>query len=191
MHDSVKVSRDIRKKPHPLVFYDKTKGGVDIVDYFPSFSSTHMKSKRWSMNAFCYTLDTERTNARTLHEEVKNIRTPNFHFTWDLGESLVLPHLQRRYAEQQQHLGKVVLTKICSVLGVKYVSPNLAKPDQNEKGRCHVCLNNMKGQADFRKYRDKLNHKLKTSCHECIMSVYLNHSSLKCDKCRQEEEEED
>ena len=190
MHDSVKVSRDIRKKPHPLVFYDKTKGGVDIVDYVSGFLSTRMKSKRWTMNAFCYTLDTEWTNARTLHDEVKNVRTPNFHFTWDLGESLVLPQVQRRYAEQQQHLRKVVLTKICSVLGVKYVSPNFAKPVQNEKGRCHVCLDNTKGQADFRKNTDKLSNKSKTSCHVCNMSVCLNHSSLKCDKCRQEEEED-
>ena len=105
MHDSVKVSRDIRKKPHPLVFYDKTKGGVDIVDYISSFLSTFMKSKRWPMNAFCYMLDTEWTNTRTLHDEVKNVHTPNFHFMWYLGESLVLPHVQRRYAEQQQHLG--------------------------------------------------------------------------------------
>ena len=44
MHDSVKVSRDIRKKPHPLVFYDKTKGGVDIDDYVSVFLSTRMKS---------------------------------------------------------------------------------------------------------------------------------------------------
>ena len=182
MHDSVKVSQDIRKKPHPLVFYDKTKGGVDIVDYVSAFLSTRMRSKLWPMNAFCYALDTERTNARTLHDEVKDVRTPNFHFTWDLGESLVVPHVQRRYDELQQHLGKAVLKKICSVLDIKYVSPNLEKPDENERGRCHVCLDDIKGNPDFRKKRDNLNNKLRTACQVCNLSVCLNHSSLKCDK---------
>ena len=32
MHNQVKLSIDERKKPHALVFYDHTKGGVDVVD---------------------------------------------------------------------------------------------------------------------------------------------------------------
>ena len=134
MHDSVKVSRDIRKKPHPLVFYDKTKGGVDIVDYVSGFLSTPTKSRRWPMNAFCYMLDTARTNARTLHNEVKGVRTSNFHFTWDLGESLCLPHVWRRYVEHEKRLGKAILVKMCAVLGRQYVPPNLPKPDPKDKG---------------------------------------------------------
>ena len=63
MHDVLKLFRDERKKPHVMVFYEKTKGGVDVVDYISSFISTRMKSKRWRMNAFAYSLDT----ARTMH----------------------------------------------------------------------------------------------------------------------------
>eukprot|EP00112_Aurelia_sp_Birch-Aquarium-sp1_P020887 Seg549.6 transcript_id=Seg549.6/GoldUCD/mRNA.D3Y31 product="PiggyBac transposable element-derived protein 4" protein_id=Seg549.6/GoldUCD/D3Y31 len=33
MHKSAEVSKDSRKKPNVIVFYDKTKGAVDIVDY--------------------------------------------------------------------------------------------------------------------------------------------------------------
>ena len=32
MHNIVNVSIDERKKPHVMVFYDSTKGGVDVVD---------------------------------------------------------------------------------------------------------------------------------------------------------------
>ena len=32
MHNQVKLSVNERKKPHALVFYDHTKGGVDVVD---------------------------------------------------------------------------------------------------------------------------------------------------------------
>ena len=81
MHDFVKVSRDERKKPHVMVIYASTKGGVDVVDLHSSSISTRMKSGRWTMNAFSFSLDTARTNARTLHNEVLNISTSNFHFT--------------------------------------------------------------------------------------------------------------
>ena len=35
MHNEVRVSQDIRKKPHPFVYYDHTKGGVDALIWFP------------------------------------------------------------------------------------------------------------------------------------------------------------
>ena len=63
MHDIVNVSRDERKKPH-----DSTKGGVGVIDLLSSIS-TRMKSRRWTMNAFPFSLNTARTNARTLHIE--------------------------------------------------------------------------------------------------------------------------
>ena len=97
MHDVVKLSSDERKKPHVMVFYDKMKGGIDVVDYISSFISTQMKSKRWTMNTFAYSLDTARTNALTLFKEVHTHSPSNFTFTWNLGKALVFPHVQRRH----------------------------------------------------------------------------------------------
>ena len=87
MHDTVKTWRDQRKKPHMLVFYDKTKGEVDIVDYVSSFMSTRVKSKRWPMNAFAYSLDTARTNSRTLHDEVAGKKKVEFQFHMEFGRA--------------------------------------------------------------------------------------------------------
>ena len=46
MPSQVKLSVDERKKPHALVFYDHTKGGVDVVDLISAKMSTRMKARR-------------------------------------------------------------------------------------------------------------------------------------------------
>ena len=46
MHNQVKLSIDDRKKPHALIFYDHTKGGVDVVDLISAKMSTRMKTRR-------------------------------------------------------------------------------------------------------------------------------------------------
>ena len=86
MHNQVKLSVDERKKPHPLVFYDHTKGGVNVADLISAKMLTRMKARRWTLNVFAFMLDTVCTNAKTIVKE----NTPTkplitFEFTWELG----------------------------------------------------------------------------------------------------------
>ena len=140
MHDIVKVSRDERRKSHVMVFYDSTKGGVYVVDLHSSSISTRMKSRRWTMNAFSFSLDTARTNARTLYNGVLNISTSNFHFTWNIGKALVLPHIQRPHDVDRRSLPTLIVKKICTVLNIQNIpTPILPKPDQATiGGRCCI-----------------------------------------------------
>ena len=46
MFDEMRVSKDLRLKPQPIVYYDPMKGGVDIVDQLSSSVTTHSKNKR-------------------------------------------------------------------------------------------------------------------------------------------------
>ena len=69
MHSQVKFSVDERKKTHALVFYDHTKGGVDVVDLISPKMLTRMKTRRWTLNVFPFMLDTARTNAKTIVKE--------------------------------------------------------------------------------------------------------------------------
>ena len=46
MHNQVKLSVDERKKSHALVFYNHSKGGVDLVDLISAKMLTRMKTKR-------------------------------------------------------------------------------------------------------------------------------------------------
>ena len=59
MHRNALTTRDERKKPHVIAFYDRTKGGVDVM---AGIHTTRFKSRRWTMNALAYVLDTVRTN---------------------------------------------------------------------------------------------------------------------------------
>ena len=155
MHDIVKVFRDERKKPHVMVFYDSTKGGVYGVDLYSSSISTRMKSRRWTMNAFSFSLDTARTNARTLHNKVLNISTSNFHFTWNIRKALVLPHIQRRHDVDRRSLPTLIVKKICTVLNIQNI-PILPKPDQATSGRrCYICLAGITSKRDYKKKRDR------------------------------------
>ena len=93
MHDSVKVTNNQRKTPQIHSMYDHTKGGVDVVDPLSTSRSTRIKSKRWSINAFAFILNTCRTNAKTILQD-NGKPLSNFEFTYAIGKGLVLPAIQ-------------------------------------------------------------------------------------------------
>ena len=58
---------DNKSKPAIYKLYDFSKGGTDIlIDQRMGFYSCKSKSKRWTMNAFSYVVDTCRVNASTI-----------------------------------------------------------------------------------------------------------------------------
>ena len=48
-----------------IVFYDHTKGGVDITDQMANVYTTRSKNRHCTMNALAYVLDTVQTNSYT------------------------------------------------------------------------------------------------------------------------------
>ena len=54
---------DGKKKPALYKLYDFTEGGTDVVDQKVGAYSVKLKSKRWTIAAFSYILDTVRVNA--------------------------------------------------------------------------------------------------------------------------------
>ena len=62
MHRNALTTRDERKKPHVITFYDRTKGGVDAMDMMAGIHTARFKSRRWTMNALAYELDTVRNS---------------------------------------------------------------------------------------------------------------------------------
>ena len=80
-----------------MVFMKKTKVGVDVVDMVIGKYATKYKTRKWTMNALAYMLDTARTNAHTIFKEIKHdINT--FDFIWQLGMLLVNAHITHRLA---------------------------------------------------------------------------------------------
>ena len=146
MHNQVKLSVDERKKPHALVFYDHTKGGVAVVDLLSAKMSTRMKTKRWTLNVFAFILDTARTNAKTIVKEntpTKPLST--FQFTWELGNSFVRSCIQRRH-DNPVGLTHSLVKSICKVLGIEQPIERRQKPELLNKGqRCYLFLEKING----------------------------------------------
>ena len=56
---------DEKQKPALYKLYDFTKGGTDIVDQKMGTYTVKSKSRKWTMVAFSYLLDTIRVSSRT------------------------------------------------------------------------------------------------------------------------------
>ncbi len=127
MHDEMRISKDERKKPEPIVYYDHMKGGVDIVDLLSTMLSTRCKTRRWPCNANFFILDTVRTNTRTLYNECNKEKLSNFEFTWQLAKELVSPLIQQRY-EAGTGLQASVKQKMRKVLGLNIIAAPAPAP---------------------------------------------------------------
>ena len=119
MHKSVKITRDSRKKPNVITLYDCTKGGVDVMDMISSNLSTRIQSRRWPLNVLAFVLDTARSNAQTILKDNNNDgNRSSFQFAWEIGESLIRPHILSRY-KNPVGLQVPVLKRIQRVLEIE------------------------------------------------------------------------
>ena len=165
MHDSVKVTNDQRKKPQIHSMYDHTNGGVDVVDLLSTSHSTRIKSKRWLINAFPFILDTCRTNAKTILQD-NGKPLSNFGLTYAIGKGIVLPAIQRRYANSNG-LQIAVVNKMRRVLGIKEAMHH-AVDIPTKSDRCFKCIEAIMGSPNYMRERSRLNNKLKAKCFQAI-----------------------
>ena len=66
VHSILEISENIKPLSALYKLYDFTKGGTDIVDQRMSFYSCKPKSRKWTIVAFSYLLDTCRVTASTI-----------------------------------------------------------------------------------------------------------------------------
>ena len=98
MHNDVKITKDARRKPHVIAFYDRTKGGVDVMDMISGHFTTKFKTRRWTMNTLAYMLDTAKTNSFTIFRDFHpNNRMKSFEYVWKHAEALIRPHVTSLY----------------------------------------------------------------------------------------------
>ena len=190
MHNQVKLSVNERKKPHALVFYNHTKGGVDVADLISAKMSTRMKTRRWTLNVFAFMFDTALTNAKTIIKE----NTPTnplstFQFTCELGKLLVRSCIQRRQ-DNPVALTHSLIKSIYKVLGTEQPIERRQKPELLNKGyHCYLCLEEINGQPDYKTNKDKLNNKVKTVWISCKNTTCIKHFITTCDRCFEESDE--
>lgn len=177
MHKDVLVTKDSIKKPDVLKFYDHTKGGVDVVDLISSNSSTRMKTRKWTLNALAFVLDTERTNAFTIFKEATgNDRMTTFEFTWQLAKNLVVPNIVRRY-HNRCGISTDVVSKMAKVLGINTVRDPQLQGEESTQGRCAVCIKSAQEEGVYRTTYLNLNHRLKVKCAKCNQFICKKHQN--------------
>ena len=85
---------DEKQKPALYKLYDFTKGGTDIVDQKMGTYTVKSKSRKWTMVAFSYLLDTIRVNACSilaLNQKKEPKKENAFDFGYALAEQLAMP----------------------------------------------------------------------------------------------------
>ena len=156
MHDDIRCSRDERKKPNTICFYDKTKGGVDVVDMVIGKYTNKYKTRRRTMNAFAYMLDTARTNVHTVFKEIKHdIRT--FDFIWQLRILLVNANITRRFGNPVG-LQQTIIIKIRQVFKVVESSKaaDVSMQGTSDRNWCHICIEEIRRQEKCKENKKKL-----------------------------------
>ena len=127
---------------------------------------------------------TLRTNAKTIIQENGNKFT-NFEFTYQLGKSLVLPSIERRY-QYDTGLRIETMKKIRDVLGVN-TQLHRQRDFENEpvRGRCTKCVDSIVGTPNYKKLREKLNKDIRVKCVICGCFICKNHTDTICSSCYQ------
>ena len=145
--------------------------------------STRIKFKRWPINAFAFILGTCRTNTKTILQD-NDKPLSNFEFTYAIGKGLVLPAIQRRYANSNG-LQIEGVNKMRRVLGIKEAMHH-AVDISTKSGRCFKYIEAIMGSPNYIRERNRLNNKLKTKCFQCNKYICKVHQvEFICGDCKQ------
>ncbi|XP_030758010.1 piggyBac transposable element-derived protein 3-like [Sitophilus oryzae] len=125
-------------KPEIITFYNKTKGGVDVVDRMKSEYSVTRKSNRWPFTIFCTLLNVTTINSQIIYAANTQIMLKRRQYITDLAKQLTAAHLQKRASIST--LSIALRQKISNICGHKNVIPTKKQQGNAQpKPRCEYC----------------------------------------------------
>lgn len=160
-----------KNKPEVIHFYNRTKGGVDVLDHMCATYSCSRKTRRWPLCLFYGILNIAVVNAFILqhgHQEttVKKRRL----FMHEMAREMVLPWAQERLNIEQ--MPRRVKTIILDCFNME------EEPVQREEQ-----LPKIKRRCAFCKYHPNM-PKVAAVCNTCKRSVCVRHYVHQCPECR-------
>ncbi|XP_045449984.1 piggyBac transposable element-derived protein 4-like [Melitaea cinxia] len=167
-HDnSIDVMTGDKRKPEMITFYNRTKGGVDVVDELCANYDVSRNSKRWPLTFFYSLLNMAGINSYIIRKE--NCSLPNLkrrEFLRVLGLKLVENHLRTRKDTIGLHTS--LRKRINDSLG----EPSPAPPPKiaGIARRCQDCA--------YKKDR-----KTKHTCCKCNKFICMEHAETICKNC--------
>jgi hypothetical protein len=103
-HKAVKVEKVGKCLPETVLFYNKTKYGVDMIDQMARKYSVKSKSRRWPVQVFFNFLDLAAINAWILYKETTGENISRQNFLLQLAEELATEYQEFR-EEQNRKTG--------------------------------------------------------------------------------------
>lgn len=196
------TQRDKSNRPQVVCLYNFTKGGTDIFDQRIKYRSTAMKSRRWTMTAFCFLLDAILVNTITVKsinggKDPRNANTSKE--VWDLIRILVGPYV---YTRSEKGLKLEIRLKRALYLGSRYGEQvillkkertppaqgnrSFIEENKSERKQCKQCYLEVARGPEEKKEKKNLG-KLKYKCQKCGDAVCLNeeknHVLIVCQPC--------
>ena len=107
VHNSPSVDDSAKNKPDVILFYNKNKVGVDVVDQMVREYSTHSASRRWSVAVWCNILNIATLNAWILCKKATGKTISRKNFILQLIEELRAQYVRRNTEESTANNGKL------------------------------------------------------------------------------------
>ncbi|KRY41009.1 PiggyBac transposable element-derived protein 4 [Trichinella spiralis] len=160
-HDGSIVSTGQREKPEIVVFYNKTKSGVDRADQLAQCYNTARKSQRWPLAIFFHLLNVSVINACVIHQHNSGESGKRKNFIKNIAFELLQPYLRSRLD------CKSLTEKLRLQIDAHLPGPSTTQDTGIEikKKRCKFCPR-------------KEDRKTKTVCSECASHICSFHSTI-------------
>lgn len=163
---------DDQGKAEIIDFYNKTKGGVDVLDNMCNRYSCSRKTRRWPLCLFYGMINIAVVNAFVL-SKIKGVGKIRRKFMHTLAEELVKPWAEKRI--QQKGMNRRLINTIREGFGIVDESSVLDRPGSSTshpKRRCSFC-----GWKKAKQTR--------TVCRSCEKYVCPDHSDVLCFDCQE------
>lgn len=174
-HDKSIDSQSPKKKPEIILQYNKTKGGVDLMDQKVRTYTTKRITKRWPLVLYYNMLDIAALNAEILYSK----QHPDYHsgishkkrlFLKELSLELVKPHMLQRVNFPQIKKPLLESLRIFKVIPERERRNEKDGAEPAMKKRCHICPS-------------KISRKTTMRCVKCNKTICKEHSNLVCVTC--------
>lgn len=167
MHHDDKIGDGEQKKPEMILFYNKTKGGVDTNDKLCSTYNVARRTKRWPMVIFFHLFNVSAINAFVIYNCNNDATINRRIFLKLLSTELVKSH----------RLARAVIPSLPSALKNRLSKQEVPGPSSSsndvqtrKRGRCYICPRNS-------------DRKTTTKCNKCAKFICGDHTKKICDNC--------
>lgn len=172
LHQHSKVNNNNKMLPEIIEFYNKNKGGVDLLDQMISSYTCNRQTKRWPNVIWSNMIDVAALNAFHLfiieNQDYECNRLDRRRlFLKDLGKQLMLPHMNKRLEISTLH--KSIRDCILKFVNINSLEEQTILKDQARR-RCRLCPSSKDRKCD-------------RNCIQCQKPICKDHTIYFCQNC--------